>query len=283
LSNKLHTAEDKPSPSHHPNDSPARNATEKTDIESEKDNLPAPPQRRINLADVVREKQRSQQRESQLRAAINVLSELAHSSTRRLDHTYYSILEKIALLRSTIASLQELTTASSQLHHDFTRQVEGVERDFTAQIEAFAEFGDKDRAVEGLDARIRGAMSRAEGLSERLERARRRVEVWERREREGRIKAEKRLRVFYACLAGFGVVVAVLLGWRWLRMGPVKAAPGSRVSFNLPENASIPKYILEDFERSRRSYDAGEQQERTVTTEEARASDDARLHLLDEL
>lgn len=113
---------------------------------------------------------------------MNVLSELAHSSTRRLDHTYYIILEKVGLLRSTIGSLQELTTASGKLHHDFKQQIDNVEAEFHGQIGGFADFEGKQKAIHEFEHRVESSMDKAKQLKDRLEQSRKRVELWETQE-----------------------------------------------------------------------------------------------------
>lgn len=226
-----------------------------------------------------------------------MLSELAHNLTRRLDHTYYSILEKVGLLRATIGSLQELTVMSSELHHNVTQEMVNVESEFTAQIDDFADFADKQKIIDDLEHRVHSSMDKAKQLSGRLEQTRKRVELWEEQEKAWQVKASSmssnipchelpppnsftgRLKLLWVTFGFFVALLVVVLCWRWLRQAP-RSIHASNVSFNLPENASIPAYILEDFDSSRSSYLTEQTKTSTAATT---PSDDPRLHLLDEL
>lgn len=121
---------------------------------------------------------------SELRESLNTLSEIAHNSTRQLDTIYYSLLEKIGVLRSTIGSLQELSTVSNKLHHNFRDEVRQLEVDVRGQVDSFRGFNGQQERIEELDGRIKAGQDRVKGLSERLEECRKQAEAWEKRERE---------------------------------------------------------------------------------------------------
>ena len=47
------------------------------------------------------------------------LDSFSTTTTRRLDDTYYSVLEKLGTLQSTIAALKELAGLSAQMNDTF--------------------------------------------------------------------------------------------------------------------------------------------------------------------
>ena len=126
--------------------------------------------------------------ESELRSSYNKLSDLAHDNTRRFDTLYYSTLEKVGVLHSTISSLQELSAASNQLRDDFHRDTRNLEGETQSQIAAFKDFETQQGRVRDLESRIKAGMSNAKGLSERLEAARARVALWDEREKRWQAK-----------------------------------------------------------------------------------------------
>lgn len=115
---------------------------------------------------------------------MNSLADLANSSTRRLDTTYYSILEKISSLRSTIGSLQELSTASATLRHDFEQRTGEIVSQVNDQISDYHAFEEQQSRVQEFEQRINASVERSIVLNQRLEAARDQAEVWSKRETE---------------------------------------------------------------------------------------------------
>jgi DNA repair exonuclease SbcCD ATPase subunit len=105
-------------------------------------------------------------------------------TTRELDESYYSCLEKLSILQSTISTLQELSSLTRQLHEGFQEEAGDLKSDIETQIEGFAGFHDQNERIDGLEMRVRSNKKKADQLSARLEDARARVQTLEAREVE---------------------------------------------------------------------------------------------------
>lgn len=106
------------------------------------------------------------------------------STTRKLDDIYYSILEKASTLQNTISSLQELSSLTKQLHHDFDEQADELKEDLQDQINSFGGFNVQKERIDGLDGRVKKSREKADKLSSRLQAAQERIRVLEVREGE---------------------------------------------------------------------------------------------------
>lgn len=144
---------------------------------------------------------------SELRTSLHSLDKLSTDSTRRLDTTYYSILEKLSTLQGTINALRELSSLTRSLTSDFETEAADVVEDITAQLETFSTgLGDQEDKIQTLGERVKGGRQKVRVLGDRLESVRARVEGWERSENEWQVTARRRLRVLWV-----GVVVVVVL------------------------------------------------------------------------
>ncbi|KAI9722726.1 MAG: hypothetical protein M1812_001657 [Candelaria pacifica] len=141
--------------------------------------------------DVLREKEKARKRNDELLTSLGSLSNTSISTTRRLDELYYSILEKLTAMHTTISSLQDLSTLTSHLQHDFQTQSEELESEVQGQIEGFRSFERRQDEIEELEGRVKTGREKVERLSGRLERVRGRVEGWERRESEWQKKTSR--------------------------------------------------------------------------------------------
>lgn len=131
-------------------------------------------------------------RSRELRSSLNDLSELATGTTRRLDYAYYTVLEKAAQLHSTITNLQELSDSSRELLSHFQSDAHDVDQDIGRQVDGFRGFSAQQKDVEELTSRLAKAGQTTESLSARLEVARRRVDLWDAREKQWQSKTSSR-------------------------------------------------------------------------------------------
>lgn len=148
--------------------------------------------RKVTIADVEKEKERRTRRNEELQRTLEGLSELARDGSQRIDVTFYSILQNAASLRSTITGLRELSDDSQQLLERFQADSGEVDKELGAQIAAINGFRDQRKQVTTLEERIQKSMSKTKGLSDRLEVARKRVELWEKRENEWQSRTSSR-------------------------------------------------------------------------------------------
>jgi hypothetical protein len=147
----------------------------------------------------------------EIRTTLSSLLQTSLRSTRRLDDTYYSILEHLAALRASIASLHELSGLARALHAGFRADADDLRADAHAQIDAFDGFEQQARRVHALEDRVRRSKEKASGLDRRLEDARRRVLERERVEAEKQDTARRRARIFSIGVAVVAVVLALLV------------------------------------------------------------------------
>ncbi|KAL2022721.1 hypothetical protein VTK56DRAFT_4802 [Thermocarpiscus australiensis] len=160
------------------------------------------------ISGLVREKQRAVARESSLQTSLAELANFASSTTKQLDDAYYSSLEKLRELQSTIAALKELAEQAHQLNSSFNTEAEELVTDVSAQLDAFGQFEDQQKRIESLQGRIHAGRETIKALSERVDAVSDRIESWERADREWQEKTRKRLKVFWVVTS---IVILVML------------------------------------------------------------------------
>jgi len=189
----------------------------------------------ITSADVSRGKKELEEAEDEMRGRLNEIGRQGMDITRRLDYTYYNLLEKVDALVGTIKGFQEVSEQSEALMRNFENESERLDKEVKRKIEqARKGFEERDARAKDLEEKGREAATKAAGLSRRLENARVVLDNWEKREKE-KERVSRRL-WGTACTAMAVVicfVVAVLL-WEewWFRGDPVKAG------LNLPDVGS---------------------------------------------
>ncbi|KAH0559508.1 hypothetical protein GP486_003975 [Trichoglossum hirsutum] len=158
-------------------------------------------QRAASAGEVASEAWRARMRREELRASIATLTKLSSITARRLDDTYYLLLEKTSALSSAIAQLRDIATLTARLHQDFQSEAEAIEGVLKGQIDAFnSGLESEQKTIEVLEGRVRGQRVKAAKLGERLEEVRRRVRGWERTEGEWQAKTSRWLRLLWFAL-----------------------------------------------------------------------------------
>ncbi|KAI3534720.1 hypothetical protein CTAM01_00275 [Colletotrichum tamarilloi] len=180
-----------------------------------------PPSRKLrkvnNEAALVEEKGRTANRVAGLKNSLVELSGFSTATTRRLDETYYSVLEKKSMLQNTISAIRELTEASRQMTGEFVSEADEMARDVAGQLDTFGQFGEQESRIKTLQGRIESGRTRIEGLSGRVDLVRRRIEGWERADREWQEKTRKRLRaVWIVTSVVFAVLILLFVGAQYL-------------------------------------------------------------------
>lgn len=164
-----------------------------------------------SLSDLELVKSRRQPGEEHLRSALSTVGTLATDITRRLDYTYYSLLEKVAALTSTFASFQELSDSASTIFDDIERETSVLDGDIRRQIADLKDFQPQMRKIERLEERMRSGKKKADALGKRLEAIRNRIDLWEEKEVEWQTRVGRRLRVFWVIVALSVLVFLVVL------------------------------------------------------------------------
>ncbi|KAL5364505.1 hypothetical protein BJX96DRAFT_157451 [Aspergillus floccosus] len=167
------------------------------------------PQDIRSVDDLEQVRDRRKQGEEFLRSALSFIGTLATDITRRLDYTYYNLLEKIAALNTTMASFQELSDSTTTLLADFERETTSLEKEVRKQIGELREFQPQIQRIENLEQRMRAGRTRASALSDRLEAMRAEIDRWEKREVEFQTRVNRRLRIFWAVVAA-AILTAVI-------------------------------------------------------------------------
>lgn len=167
--------------------------------------------RRVKPEDVRKLRGENEKRERELLAALKKVEELGMQSTRQLDDTYYSILEKAENMRNTLAEMQRLADESRSSREKFDQESEELRESSQKAMDGFGEFKTQEEAIDGYVSRLAESKTKTEGLNERLEAARKRVEAYEKRYRETRAKARQRWNITWGSLAAALVLLLALV------------------------------------------------------------------------
>lgn len=146
-----------------------------------------------------------------LRTALSSIGTQATEVTRRLDYTYYNLLEKITALNATIASFQELSDSASTLLNDFERETAGLDQEIRNQINELKGFEPQIQKADALEERMKAGRRRVEDLGNRLEAMRQEIDSWERREAEWQTRVSRRLRIFWMVVTSAVLVLALAI------------------------------------------------------------------------
>ena len=166
----------------------------------------------VTAADVEKARKENELRDEDLRSSLQAVEEAGMSSTRQLDDTYYAILEKASILRSTVTSLQALVDESQKLHSNFQSDTRKLEVDTKNTAQSFQGFKTQEVKINALVSRLEAARGKTDEVSGRLEEARLRVEAYE----EGENVKSKRRRTRFnmtgiMLLSVIVMVVAILI------------------------------------------------------------------------
>jgi hypothetical protein len=176
--------------------------------------------RRIKPEDVRRLRGENDRKEKELQGALKRVEALGMQSTRQLDDTYYSILEKAENMRNTLAEMQRLADESKAAREKFETEAGELEQETGKTMDGFGEFGKAEESIDGYVNRLAEAKTKTDGLNERLEGARKRVEAYEKRYRDSQAKRRKQWNITWgALLAGVVLVFALLIAKNYRHVG----------------------------------------------------------------
>lgn len=168
------------------------------------------PKRDLRPEDVDKARKENDRREEQLRESLKSVEEVGMSSTRQLDDTYYAILEKASILRSTVASIQNLADESRKMHSSFKEDTEKIERDTMQNLESYGNFEAQEKRINEFVTQLQGSRSRTDKLNDRLESARLRVEAVEQQENAREAKRRVRLHILWTTIVAVLVLVIAI-------------------------------------------------------------------------
>lgn len=152
------------------------------------------------------------------------LGKFSTTTTRRLDDTYYAVLEKLGMLQSTIAAFKELADNSQELNEVFKTESREVAAEVESQLDAFGQFDDQQQRIEDLQGRIQTGREKVQALSERVGVVQKRIEGWERADKEWQERTRKRLKVVWLIMSSLVCIVALLFVSAKYGLGSIDAS-----------------------------------------------------------
>ena len=148
---------------------------------------------------------------SGLRSSLADLSTFSNTTTRRLDDTYYSVLEKLGMLQSMVIALKELASTSQETNANFKKETEELVSEVCSQLDSFGQFEDQEERIESLKSRVHAGREKIEALSNRVDSVRERIEGWERADREWQERTRRRLKAIWVVTSAIAFVLVLIL------------------------------------------------------------------------
>lgn len=220
----------------------------------------------------------------ELRNSLMDMNAVSNETTRRLDTTYYSILEKLSTLHSTIRSMKDLAVMARQVTEDFDAETKYVVNEVETQVDPYRGFEEQDDKIEALEERIKRGRERVKELGDRLAVVRTRVDGWEKSEGEWKEKTKSRLRMLWL---GMGLLllaflVLVMLPHMSLGTGIMQGLNGTNISANIPSLESMEWRAEEEVAKLTEAASKGIEDLRDAHKNQP-TGEDPRLRLFDEL
>ncbi|KAI6819694.1 hypothetical protein KC332_g9805 [Hortaea werneckii] len=166
---------------------------------------------RVTAQDVEKLRAENEKREQELARSLKEVEDMGMSSTRQLDDTYYAILEKASILRSTVASLQQLAEESRRMHQQFKDDSGALETDTRENFDHFNNFEEQEKTINELVTKLQSSKDETNKLNERLEKARTRIETYEQKQEAHRAKRRKQWHAVWGTLLGVILLVVTVL------------------------------------------------------------------------
>jgi hypothetical protein len=206
-----------------------------------------PPHQLVTPETIAHERRLRQKRQEHVSTALNALSRDAHTATRKLDDTYYALLQKVGLLKATIASFQDLHSCLDDTTKDFATRSDTLVKDITAQIDAFQNMSQQDESIDKLVKRLHKAKERAESFESRLESCRLRLERWEKKEQEKNKRNNRTWAVALTSLTAFIILILAIILWKKGSLASVTEKPSEwKEALGLEKNKTAPGIHLVD-------------------------------------
>ncbi|KAK2759035.1 hypothetical protein FQN54_003134 [Arachnomyces sp. PD_36] len=182
------------------------------------------------MEDMEAEKLKRKKGEEYLRSSLSSIATLSTEITRRLDYTYYNLLEKLASLQSTVTSFQELSDLTTRLEADFENEASQLDKDSRRQIDELKGTDAHLKRIEALESRMTAGREKVEKLEKRLQVVREKIDGWERREGEWQARVSRRLRILWAVMGTLFIVsLAASIAQRWPSTSPLEPEASTRV------------------------------------------------------
>nr|POF26141.1 hypothetical protein CFP56_22289 [Quercus suber] len=165
----------------------------------------------VKPADVMEARKHNEKREAELRRQLQSVEELAMDSTRQLDDTHYTILEKASALRSMVEGLRRLAEEARSTYRMLDTESTELAQNTQTSLDAFGDFSQQERNIDELVTKLKSSKATTERLKERLEAARHRVEAYEKREIQKEKKRKKQWQVTWGTLVGIVLLLVLVV------------------------------------------------------------------------
>jgi hypothetical protein len=206
-----------------------------------------PPHQLVTPETIAHERRLRQKRQDHVSTALNALSRDAHIATRKLDDTYYALLQKVGLLKATIASFQDLHSCLEDTTKDFATRSKSLVKDVIGQIDAFQNMSQQDESIDALVKRLHTAKERAESFESRLESCRSRLEQWEKKEQEKNKRNNRTWALVLTSLTAFIILILAIVLWKKGSLTSVTEKPSEwKEALGLERNKTAPGIHLVD-------------------------------------
>lgn len=173
-----------------------------------------------------------------LKESLVNLHDFAVDSTKRLDETYYSVLEKMDALQSTITALKNLADTSHDIYGTFEKDSRDLEHEIVSQIGALGRFEDQQSKIESLRGRIESGRKRIGVLSQRVDVVRERVQGWEEADREWQEKTRKKMKLIWSTTMVIVLAVVILFIGMKRTLGDAISHEEAMPAHSAPERSS---------------------------------------------
>jgi hypothetical protein len=206
-----------------------------------------PPHQLVSPETIAHERRLRQKRQDHVSTALNALSRDAHTATRKLDDTYYALLQKVGLLKATIASFQDLHSCLDDTTKDFATRSDSLVKDITGQIDAFQNMSQQDESIDSLVKRLHIAKERAASFESRLESCRSRLERWEKKEQEKNKRNNRTWALVLTSVTAFIILILAIVLWKKGSLASVTEKPSEwKEALGLEKNKTAPGIHLVD-------------------------------------
>jgi hypothetical protein len=206
-----------------------------------------PPHQLVSPETIAHERRLRQKRQDHVSTALNALSRDAHTATRKLDDTYYALLQKVGLLKATIASFQDLHSCLDDTTKDFATRSDSLVKDITGQIDAFQNMSHQDESIDSLVKRLQTSKERAASFESRLESCRSRLERWEKKEQEKNKRNNRTWALVLTSLTAFIILILAIVLWKKGSLASVTEKPSEwKEALGLEKNKTAPGIHLVD-------------------------------------
>lgn len=193
---------------------------------------------------------------SGLKKSLHELATFSTTTNRRLDETYYILLQKITALQNTLAALRDLARASCTTNDGFITEAQSVLAGAQSQLDVFGDFSEQEERVRALQDRVHGGRERLAALSQRVDLVRHKVEKWEQADRDWQQRTRRRLKIVWGVVMGVVLVLAALMIWGSRIPGPAAVEElGQKPAGLLLEGGNGSVAFELEFHRGRRPSD----------------------------